>query len=233
MIVITTAILIFALVGAADFLIGKRFGVGKEFEKGFSLFAPMALSMLGMIVLAPAIGVWLTPVFDGFYNLFKIDPSIIPASLLANDMGGTPLAQAVCKSEEMGNYNAFVVSSMMGCVISFTIPFSLGLVNKDRHKELFFGLLCGIVTIPVGCFVSGLICGLNVLALLLNLLPLFVISAIVAVALIFVPKICIKCFTIFAVNVLYCNQIRFIIICSAVKADKKRKYTKQHNSKIL
>ena len=197
MIVITTAILIFALVGAADFLIGKRFGVGKEFEKGFSLFAPMALSMLGMIVLAPAIGVWLTPVFDGFYNLFKIDPSIIPASLLANDMGGTPLAQAVCKSEEMGNYNAFVVSSMMGCVISFTIPFSLGLVNKDRHKELFFGLLCGIVTIPVGCFVSGLICGLNVLALLLNLLPLFVISAIVAVALIFVPKICIKCFTVF------------------------------------
>ena len=197
MIVITAAILIFSLVGAADFLIGKRFGVGKEFEKGFSLFGPMALSMLGMIVIAPAIGVWLTPVFDGFYNIFKIDPSIIPASLFANDMGGTPLAQAVCKSEEMGNYNAFVISSMMGCVISFTIPFSLGLVNKDRHKELFFGLLCGIVTIPIGSFVAGLICKLNALELLINLLPLLVIAAIVAVSLIFVPRICIKCFTVF------------------------------------
>lgn len=197
MIVITAAILIFSLVGAADFLIGKRFGVGKEFEKGFSLFGPMALSMLGMIVIAPAIGVWLTPVFDGFYNIFKIDPSIIPASLFANDMGGTPLAQAVCKSEEMGNYNAFVISSMMGCVISFTIPFSLGLVNKDRHKELFFGLLCGIVTIPIGSFVAGLICKLNALELLINLLPLLVIAAIVAVSLIFVARICIKCFTVF------------------------------------
>jgi len=138
MIVITTAILIFALVGAADFLIGKRFGVGKEFEKGFSLFGPMALSMLGMIVLAPAIGVWLTPVFDGFYNIFKIDPSIIPASLLANDMGGTPLAQAVCKSEEMGNYNAFVISSMMGCAGR-----SFSRISALVEYPVFVFLACG------------------------------------------------------------------------------------------
>ena len=192
---IAIVILAFSLFGAVDYIIGNKLGVGKEFARAFSLFAPMALSMLGMIVVAPAIGVWLTPMFDGFYKLFRIDPSIIPASLFANDMGGMSLAQAITKSSNIGNYNAFVVSSMMGCVISFTIPFSIGLVNKERHKELFFGLLCGIATVPVGSFVAGLICGIGVLPLLINLLPLIVIAGIIIVALILVPNGCIKCFT--------------------------------------
>ncbi len=194
---ITVVILIFSLFGAVDYLIGNKIGVGAEFENAFALFRPMALSMLGMIVVAPAIGAWLTPLFDEFYNAFKIDPSIIPASLFANDMGGKQLSEAISKSEEIGKYNAYIVSSMMGCVISFTIPFSLGVVKKEQQGELFFGYLCGIVTVPVGCLVAGLICGINLPALLLNLLPLLIIAAVIAVFLIFLPKICIKCFTVF------------------------------------
>lgn len=157
----------------------------------------MALCTLGMLVIAPAIGVWPTPVFEGFYTLFGLDPSIIPASLFANDMGGMNLAQSFCKTEEIGNYNAFIVSSMMGCVISFTIPFSIGVVKQAQHKELFFGLICGIVTIPIGCFVSGLLCGLSPLALLINLLPLIIFAVIVGATLILFPKSCIKCFGVF------------------------------------
>lgn len=194
---ITVVILIFSFMGAVDYLLGNRLGVGKEFQKAFSLFGPMVLSMLGMIVIAPAIGVWLMPVFEGFYNIFQIDPSIIPASLFANDMGGMQLAQSICRAEEIGNYNAFVISSMMGCVISFTIPFSLGLVKKEQHNELFFGLLCGIATIPVGSLVAGLMCNIPVTALFVNLIPLVILSAILIVALILVPSICIKCFRIF------------------------------------
>ena len=148
--VITVVILVFSLLGAVDWLIGNKIGVGKEFEKAFSLFCPMALSMLGMIVIAPAVGAWLAPVFEGVYNLFGIDPSVIPASLLANDMGGMSIAQSICVSDVIGSYNAFVVSSMMGCAISFTLPFSLGLVKKAQYNELFLGILCGIGTVPIG-----------------------------------------------------------------------------------
>ena len=137
---ISIFVLIFSLLGAIDFLIGNKFGIGEEFKRAFSLFCPMALSMLGMLVVAPAIGVWLAPVFDGFYQIFKIDPSVIPASLFANDMGGMSIAQSICKTESMGGFNAFVVSSMMGCVISFTLPFSLGLVRKEQYPQLFVGL---------------------------------------------------------------------------------------------
>ena len=195
--VISIVILAFSLLGAIDYLLGNKIGVGAEFVRAFSLFTPMALSMLGMIVIAPAIGVLLTPVFDGFYNIFGIDPSIIPASLFANDMGGMSLAKAICKSEAIGNYNAFVVSSMLGCVISFTIPFSLGLVKREQHKELFLGLLCGIATVPVGCFVSGLILAIPPLALIIDLIPLIIIALVIGTALVLVPKVCIKCFTVF------------------------------------
>ena len=195
--ILTVIILIFSLLGAIDWLIGNKIGVGQEFERAFALFAPMALSMLGMIIIAPAIGVWLTPIFEGFYNLFKIDPSIIPASLLANDMGGMAVAKSICKSQEIGNYNAFVVSSMMGCLISFTLPFSLGMVRKEQHNELFVGILCGIATVPVGGLLAGLICGLPLVALLVNLLPLIILGILIGLALVFCRSACIKCFSVF------------------------------------
>ncbi len=187
----------FAMLGALDRILGNRFGLGKEFERGFQLLGPMALSMIGMIVIAPALGVWLSPFFEAFYRLLRIDPSIIPASLFANDMGGTPLAMEIMKNKDVGMFNALVVSSLMGAVISYTIPFGAGIVNKSQHKELFFGFLCGIVAIPVGCFVSGIVIGINFGALLLNLLPLIIISAIIVIGLIFFPTGTVKVFRIF------------------------------------
>lgn len=194
---ITVIVLIFCILGAADKLLGNKFGLGREFEKGFALFVPMTFSMLGVLVIAPAVGVWLMPAFEKFYRIFGIDPSIIPASLFANDMGGHTVSQAICKSEAIGNYNAFVVSSMMGTVISFTIPFSLSVVKSEQHKDLFFGLLCGIVTVPVGCFVSGLMCGLGAGELLINLLPLLILSAVVATGILLIPDVCIRVFSVF------------------------------------
>ena len=126
-------VLIFSVIGAFDRILGDRFGLGREFERGFQLFGAMALSMIGMIILAPVLGRWMTPVFEVFYSVFRIDPSVLPALLFANDMGGASLAEAVCKDTAVGAYNAFVVSSMMGCVISFTSPFASGIVEQRQH----------------------------------------------------------------------------------------------------
>jgi len=194
---VTWVLLVFSVLGALDRILGNRFGLGKEFERGFELFGSMSLSMIGMLVMAPAIGVWLTPVFEGFYHLFGIDPSALPAMLLANDMGGATLSEAICKDEGVGAFNAYVISSMMGCVISFTIPFAAGVVKKEQHKSLFFGFLCGIVTIPVGCLVAGLICGLTVLQVLVDLLPMLILALLVGVGLVLIPAVCVKVLQVF------------------------------------
>lgn len=195
--VISIIVLIFSALGALDYLFGNKLGLGAEFEKAFTLFKAMVLSMVGILAVAPALAQWLSPVFDGFYNLFGLDPSIIPASILANDMGGMTIAQAVCKTELVGDFNAYVVSALMGVVISFTIPVGIGMVKPEQHKDLFFGFLCGIVVVPIGGFVSGLMCGLTPLQVILDLLPLMVLSVIIAAGLLLAPKVSIRIFSIF------------------------------------
>ena len=57
--VFTIIFLIFAVLGALDYLIGNKFGLGAEFERGFKFFSATALSMIGIIILAPALAVWI------------------------------------------------------------------------------------------------------------------------------------------------------------------------------
>ena len=85
--------------------------------------------------------------------------------------------------------------------MSFTIPFALGVVAKEHHRELLLGLLCGIVTIPVGCFVGGLVCGLPLLTLIVDLIPLIIFSGIIALGLIYFPEMCLKIFKVFGVAI--------------------------------
>ena len=195
--IITVVMLVFSMLGALDRIFGCRFGLGKEFERGFHLMGTMALSMIGMIVISPWIAGILSPVFDLVWNHLHIDPSIIPASLFANDMGGAPLSAEVAKDPAVGMFNALVVSSMMGCTISFTIPFALGVVEEACHKPVLLGFLCGIVTIPVGCLAGGLVSGLSIGTLLWDLLPLLLFSGLIALGLALCPMVCVKIFGIF------------------------------------
>jgi len=185
------------MLAAIDRIIGNKFGLGKEFEKGFMLLGTMALSMIGMIIISPLIADLLEPLFSAVYTYLHIDPSIIPATLFANDMGGAPLSKEVAMDADIGMFNALVTSSMMGATVSFTIPYALGIVKPELHRELLLGLLCGIVTIPLGCFVSGLMCGIPIGALILNLLPLIIFSGIIAAGLMLAPNACVKIFGIF------------------------------------
>ncbi|MBQ8642894.1 MAG: ethanolamine utilization protein EutH [Clostridia bacterium] len=194
--IITIIMVVFSMLGALDRIFGSRFGLGKEFERGFHLFGTMALSMIGMIVISPWIADLLSPAFDMVWTLLHIDPSVIPASLFANDMGGAPLSVEIARDADIGLFNALVVSSMMGCTISFTIPFALGVVEPAYHKPVLLGFLCGIATIPIGCFCGGLAAGLPLSALFADLLPLLLFSGLIACGLFFFPMACVKAFGI-------------------------------------
>lgn len=188
---------VFAMIGAADRIFGNKLGLGREFERGFNILGPTILSMVGMIVLAPWMAQVLSPVFAFLRDTLHMDPSIVPASLFANDMGGASLSLALASDAGIGSFNALVVSAMMGCTVSFTIPYALEVVDKKLHRELLVGLLCGIMTIPVGCFVGGLVQGLPLYLLLSNLLPLVVFAVIIAIGLMRCPDLCVKIFSAF------------------------------------
>ena len=196
----------FALIASVDRIFGNRFGLGKEFERGLMLTGASILSMTGMLVLAPMIADLLTPFCNWFYSICGIDPSIIPASLLANDMGGASTAMAVTTDVTVGKFNAYVVSSMMGVTFSWTLPFAMTAVKPEKHNNLFLGFLCGVLTVPVGCFVAGLMCKIPLGTLLLSMLPLLLISVIITLGLIFFQKITLVIFRIFG------QFIRIVIV---------------------
>lgn len=193
---LTFVMAIFAVVGAIDALIGNRMGLGKEFERGLKMFGTLALSMSGMLILAPVLANWLEPVLVRVAEALPFDPSIVPASLFAIDMGGAPLAQELASDPTIGLFNGLVVASMMGCTVSFTVPFALGAVKREQHREVLLGLLCGILTIPVGCFAAGLAAGISPLALLIDLCPLLLFSAIIAIGLWKAPKLSVRIFSV-------------------------------------
>ena len=53
---------VFMLLGALDRIFGGRLGLGQEFENGILTFGSLALSMLGIISLAPVLANVLRPV---------------------------------------------------------------------------------------------------------------------------------------------------------------------------
>lgn len=179
--ILTVIIVAFLIIGVVDYLLGNKFGLGKEFERGIYMLGPLMLSMSGMLIIAPTISHFLTGIIHVFPDF--MEPSILTSSILANDMGGAALSEQLCNNPDLGKFNAMVVSSMMGVTVSFNIPISLGMVDQSKYKQLVFGMLCGIVTIPIGCFAGGVIAGIAVMPLIADLVPLVIISAIIAIGL--------------------------------------------------
>ena len=188
---------VFAVIGALDKITGNHLKLGDEFEKGIMTLGPLSLSMIGMMTIAPALADLLIPVITPVANLFGFDPSALAGILIANDMGGAALADSIAADKLLGSFHGLCVASMLGATISFTIPVALRSSKKEHHDDVLLGLLCGISTIPVGCFVSGLVMGINPLTVLLNLLPAILISVIIIIGLLKFQKVTVKIFSVF------------------------------------
>ena len=74
------------IIGAIDRVLGNRFGLGEKFEEGFMCLGPTALSMVGIICLAPLVADLLKPIIVPLFHLIGADPAMF-ASILAIDMG--------------------------------------------------------------------------------------------------------------------------------------------------
>ena len=173
----------FAVLGAVDRIIGNRFGLGKEFEDGITAMGALALAMVGIISLAPVLANLLKPMVVPVYAFLGADPAMFAGSLLACDMGGGALAMEMTDDIQAAYLGGVLTGSMLGATIVFTIPAAMGIVAKEDHPAIAKGILCGIVTIPLGVLAGGIVAGFPVLMVLRNLIPIVLIAALIAVGL--------------------------------------------------
>lgn len=191
----------FMVLGAVDKIIGNKFGLGEQFEEGIMAMGSLALAMVGVVSLAPVLADILKPVVVPVYTALGADPSMFATTLLANDMGGYPLAMELAQSQEAGTFAGLILGSMMGPTIVFTIPVALGIIKKEDHKFLATGILAGLITIPIGSLVGGLVAGFGITMILKNLVPIIIVSLLLALGLWKIPGGMIKGFNIFGKGV--------------------------------
>ena len=195
--VIVYLMAIFMVLGAADRIIGNKFGLGEKFEEGILAMGSLALAMIGIICLAPVLADVLRPVVVPVYRFLGADPAMFAGTILANDMGGAPLAKELALTEQAGQFGGLIVGSMLGPTIVFTIPVGLGIIRAEDRPALATGVLAGVITVPIGSFAGGLAAGFPVMMVLRNLIPIALFAVLIALGLAFVPRGMVKGFQVF------------------------------------
>ena len=173
----------FAVLGAVDRVIGNRFGIGEKFEEGILSMGSLAMAMLGVICLAPVLAAVLKPVVVPVFSALGADPAMFAGSILACDMGGGPLAQELTADADAAALGGVITGSMLGATLVFTLPVAMGILEEADRPAMAKGVLCGIVTIPVGVLAGGLAAGFGIGMILRNLLPIVIFGALIALGL--------------------------------------------------
>lgn len=182
--VIVGIMTLFALAGIIDSVFLKnRLGLGAEFQRGIEMIGPLCLAIVGIIALVPEMAWVIEKTLTPVYKSLGLDPSMAVTSILAIDMGGYQLASSVAVDPLVGEWAGIVYGSMMGATIVFTIPVGLAAIEKKDVGAFSKGILYGVAAIPFGTFVGGLILGIPVLTVLVNLILPAVFSVIIIVCL--------------------------------------------------
>ena len=173
----------FAVLGAIDRIFGNRWGLGKEFEEGILAMGSLALAMVGIVCLAPVLAALLKPVVVPVYTFLGADPAMFAGSLLACDMGGGALARQLTDDPQSAALGGVITGSMLGATVVFTIPVAMGILREEDRPVMAKGILCGIVTIPLGVLAGGLTAGFPLSMVLRNLVPIVLIALLIALGL--------------------------------------------------
>lgn len=191
--VIIFVMMIFMIVGAIDKIRGNKKGYGEQFEEGFNAMGPLAIAMAGVVAAAPVLAIILRPIIVPIYQLVGADASMFATTLLACDMGGYPLAMKMAANENIGNFAGLILGTMMGPTIVFTIPVALSIIKKEDRPFLGAGILAGLITVPIGCIVGGLVMNftsykMNIGTIVVNIIPVIIIAGLIVLGLWFKPQ---------------------------------------------
>lgn len=173
----------FALLGAADRIFGNRWGLGKEFEEGILAMGSLALAMVGVVSLAPVLAALLKPIVVPVYRLLGADPAMFAGTILACDMGGGALALEMTGDPQAAMLGGVLTASMLGATLVFTIPVAMGILREEDRPAMAKGILCGIVTIPLGVLAGGVSAGFPLGMVLRNLIPIVLLAVLIALGL--------------------------------------------------
>jgi len=223
-----------ALLGAVASIIDDQKGLGREFLEGLRSIGHIFIPTAGIMASIPYLSRFVEYVAGPIFSAIGADPSIAATSIIAVDMGGYQLAHTLAQSKEAWIISVFT-GFMAGPTIIFSIPVGLAMLDKKDHRYMALGFLSGVLSIPIGVFVSCLFMlgghevrsevstnapadyflSLTLPQIARNLMPLAFFTTMIAVGLKFLPDLMIKCFLVFGKVV--DSLIKIVLVLSIIE----------------
>ncbi len=199
-----------AVIGGLDRMIGNRYGLGRKFDEGMIYFGPTALAMVGIICLEPLFVTYLEPVLIPLFRAIGVDPAMF-GTVLAIDMGGYQLAKDFAVNPMVGNFAAVIVSTILGCTLTFFIPVGMTMVEEEDRDFFSKGIMLGLAASPVVIIAGGLLCQMSLLEILWQSFVIFILILCIILGLWKRPDEMMGGFRVFAVCIKTMTTIGMIL----------------------
>lgn len=224
----------FVIIGAVCLVFRGDHGIGHEFKEGLYSLGPLFVPVGGIMAGLPYLAWFVENVIGRVFALFGADPAMAATTFIASDMGGYQLAQATAGSTGAW-MTAAVTGFMAGATISFTIPVGLAILNRRDHQYFALGIMSGILTVPLGVIVTmGILLatdspvrdtaitdgpstdtldGFGMGDVLLNLLPVIIVTVAIAIGLYFITRVMVAAFIAFGK---FLNGAIYLVLAVAI-----------------
>ena len=196
-------LLCFAAVGLFDKILKNRLGLASSFDKGMLTMGDFMLSVGGFYCIAIAF-------LNGHASLFENKEMII-SSLLAPDLGGYSIVESMSHSNDILIFCGVLLTSTLGCLISFQLPIFLNELNKEDLTHYLKGVIYGIFGLLPVLTVCGFLLQIN--HFMISFLPVICICVIL-IGLFFLSfHTLIVVLTVFSRIVQIAGYIFFFLVC--------------------
>lgn len=141
------------LIGALASIVKPEGELGREFVNGIHAIGPVFLAQAGIMAAIPIISYLIMYSIGPFFSALGSDASIAALAVIAVDMGGYQLADAIAANRDMWIV-AMLVGYTSGASIVYLIPVGLIMLNRDDHKYLALGAMAGLISIPFAVLIA-------------------------------------------------------------------------------
>jgi ethanolamine transporter len=225
--VIVFIIMACMVIGAFASMIKPDSELGKQWQEGVMAIGPIFIAVAGIFAAIPYLSEFCEHAFGSFFTMFGADPALAATTIIAVDMGGYQLADAIAATRESW-IMAMFTGYLAGATIVYSVPIGLRMVQKKDHKYFALGIMAGFVSIPIGVFVASAIAALSnpmirqIIStseeanyqlqlgfglIFRNLIPLIIICVLIAIGLKLVPNGMVKGFMIFGTFIDYAARV--------------------------
>ncbi|MGK9021166.1 ethanolamine utilization protein EutH, partial [Pseudomonas aeruginosa] len=148
-----------AVLGALASILRPESGLGREFVNGIHAIGPVFLAQAGMVAI-PYLSKAISHALGPFFQTLGSDVSIAALSIIAVDIGGSQLADALTANRDMW-ITAMLVGYTSGATIVYLIPVGLTMLERKDHKYLALGAMAGFISIPFAVLAALLLITLD------------------------------------------------------------------------